>query len=61
MTPDDRNLSQEHAALLAAEEAFAALKRAIAAYQDAGFGSLVTAPLAVALAEVSYSIREASQ
>jgi hypothetical protein len=48
----------EQEAVDAAMEALAAIDDAIDAYQLAGFGSHVTAPLKSALVSVLYAIRE---
>jgi len=49
---------KEKAAIQAAFAAYEAIQKAIDAYREAGFGSLVTEPLQGALADVSYSIKQ---
>lgn len=51
--------SYERAAVLRAEEAAAALRFALVAYDLAGFGEQVTQPLRDALALIDHSLREA--
>ena len=51
--------SYERAAVLRAEEAAAALRFALMAYDLAGFGEPVTQPLRDALALIEHSVREA--
>ena len=51
-------LSYERAAVLRAEEAAAALRFALMAYDLAGFGEQVTQPLRDALALIDHSLRE---
>jgi hypothetical protein len=53
------NTPAEKDAIQAALEARDALQRAIAACEEAGFGSQVTQPLRDALENIEYSIREA--
>jgi hypothetical protein len=50
----------EKAAIQAAFAAYEAIRKAIDAYEAAGFGSVVTDPLHGALSDVSYSIKEAT-
>lgn len=49
---------KEKSAINAAFAAYKALQKAIQAYEEAGFGSLVTDPLRGALSDVAYSISE---
>jgi hypothetical protein len=53
------NTPKELAAIHEARMARAALVRAIAACEEAGFGSQVVQPLRDALENIEYSIREA--
>jgi hypothetical protein len=48
----------ETKAQLAVAQAARAIAEAIAAYQEAGYGSLVTEPLCDALANVNFSLRQ---
>ncbi|MBT2337371.1 hypothetical protein J7E49_26155 [Variovorax paradoxus] len=49
---------EEAVAQLAAAQAAQAIAKAIAAYREAGYGSLVTEPLRDALANVNFSLRQ---